>query len=236
MIKELVKLANHLDSKGLVKEADYLDRIIKMADEYGTFGPMYEHQSSTGKIWNLPRTSRPGDPLNNDAPERGLLQRMDYGSLKLKPEIDDKLQRILIKYLEGKGLPVGEVESSEETHGYFLPLEYQRSLQIADKYDLPESETVGFINKKIIFKYPEGDYELVSSITSNMKNTPLDAATTTSINALFGGARTTQGGTNKYTINTSHDGYVDERTREVGLNFIVKRPFLAADIERFLQK
>lgn len=28
MIKELVKLANHLDSKGFVKEADYLDRII----------------------------------------------------------------------------------------------------------------------------------------------------------------------------------------------------------------
>ena len=31
MIKELIKLANHLDSKGLVKEADYLDRIIKSA-------------------------------------------------------------------------------------------------------------------------------------------------------------------------------------------------------------
>ena len=28
MIKELIKLANHLDSKGLVKEADYLDGII----------------------------------------------------------------------------------------------------------------------------------------------------------------------------------------------------------------
>ena len=33
MLKELVKLANHLDSKGLVKEADYLDRIIKSADK-----------------------------------------------------------------------------------------------------------------------------------------------------------------------------------------------------------
>lgn len=33
MLKELVKLANHLDSKGLVKEADYLDRIIKSAEE-----------------------------------------------------------------------------------------------------------------------------------------------------------------------------------------------------------
>jgi len=29
MIKELTKLANHLDKKGLRKEADYLDKIIK---------------------------------------------------------------------------------------------------------------------------------------------------------------------------------------------------------------
>ena len=29
MIKELIKLANHLDSKGFAKEADYLDGIIK---------------------------------------------------------------------------------------------------------------------------------------------------------------------------------------------------------------
>ena len=29
MIKELTKLANHLDSKGLRKEADYLDAVIR---------------------------------------------------------------------------------------------------------------------------------------------------------------------------------------------------------------
>ena len=33
MIKELVKLANHLDSKGFVKEADYLDGIIKQSSD-----------------------------------------------------------------------------------------------------------------------------------------------------------------------------------------------------------
>lgn len=32
MIKELIKLANHLDSRGFAKEADYLDGIIKSAD------------------------------------------------------------------------------------------------------------------------------------------------------------------------------------------------------------
>ena len=31
VFKELIRLANHLDSKGFVKEADYLDRIIKKA-------------------------------------------------------------------------------------------------------------------------------------------------------------------------------------------------------------
>ena len=33
MNKYLVKLANHLDKKGLHKEADYVDWIIKSADE-----------------------------------------------------------------------------------------------------------------------------------------------------------------------------------------------------------
>ena len=31
VLNELIKLANHLDSRGLVKEADYLDRMIKKA-------------------------------------------------------------------------------------------------------------------------------------------------------------------------------------------------------------
>ena len=31
MIKELIKLATHLDEKGLAKEANYLDMIIKRA-------------------------------------------------------------------------------------------------------------------------------------------------------------------------------------------------------------
>ena len=33
MIKELIKLANHLDSRGFAKEADYLDGIIKASRE-----------------------------------------------------------------------------------------------------------------------------------------------------------------------------------------------------------
>ena len=29
MIKELIKLANHLDSRGLIREANYLDQMLK---------------------------------------------------------------------------------------------------------------------------------------------------------------------------------------------------------------
>lgn len=37
MLKELVRLANHLDSKGLVKEADYLDNLVKNAGLWDKF-------------------------------------------------------------------------------------------------------------------------------------------------------------------------------------------------------
>ena len=41
MFKDLIKLANHLDSKGLTKEADYVDRLLKKADKFDdAFGDM----------------------------------------------------------------------------------------------------------------------------------------------------------------------------------------------------
>lgn len=46
MLKELIKLANHLDSKGLVKEADYLDRIIKAAKVPFNERVLRDHQRS----------------------------------------------------------------------------------------------------------------------------------------------------------------------------------------------
>ena len=49
MLKDLIKLANHLDSKGLVKEADYLDRIIKSADESSKTPPPSIGVNTEGK-------------------------------------------------------------------------------------------------------------------------------------------------------------------------------------------
>ena len=45
MIKELIKLATHLDSKGLVKEADYLDGIIEKKSQ--DFGMNYPYERSS---------------------------------------------------------------------------------------------------------------------------------------------------------------------------------------------
>ena len=43
MINELIKLATHLDEKGLRKEADYLDAIIKQATTYPSKGKPETH-------------------------------------------------------------------------------------------------------------------------------------------------------------------------------------------------
>ena len=50
-LKSLIKLANHLDGKGLVKEADYLDRIIKE----GGFLDYYREQDAKHKAWKARR-------------------------------------------------------------------------------------------------------------------------------------------------------------------------------------
>ena len=38
MIKQLIRLANHLDNKGFVKEANYLDAVIKKASTEDSMG------------------------------------------------------------------------------------------------------------------------------------------------------------------------------------------------------
>ena len=45
MINELIKLATHLDNKGLLREANYLDSLIKRSAVYGD--PDYEYAGST---------------------------------------------------------------------------------------------------------------------------------------------------------------------------------------------
>tara|TARA_B100000131_G_scaffold293893_2_gene309565 strand:+ start:231 stop:599 length:369 start_codon:yes stop_codon:yes gene_type:complete len=50
MINELLRLANHLDNKGLQKEADYLDFVIKkMAQESEAAEPCEPYNVDTGE-------------------------------------------------------------------------------------------------------------------------------------------------------------------------------------------
>lgn len=48
MIKQLVQLANHLDSRGLIKEASYLDSIIKKASDEDSKKEMAEEMAKRG--------------------------------------------------------------------------------------------------------------------------------------------------------------------------------------------
>ena len=56
MINELLRLANHLDNKGLQKEADYLDFVIKkMSQENEATEPCepYDHEPGSGKACQI---------------------------------------------------------------------------------------------------------------------------------------------------------------------------------------
>jgi len=71
MINDLITLANDLDQKGLKKEADFLDKIIKQAGDIFSFPE--DHQGS-----NKPRMT-PGELV-------------DFSQRKKEKEIDDLLE------------------------------------------------------------------------------------------------------------------------------------------------
>jgi hypothetical protein len=74
MIKELIKLANHLDSKGLSKEADYLDGIIdKFAESSGHYDHIEKHR------WN--GMNRIGCSPN-DSSDYCILYRAKFNAFK----------------------------------------------------------------------------------------------------------------------------------------------------------
>tara|TARA_B100000131_G_scaffold175032_1_gene169115 strand:- start:10246 stop:10653 length:408 start_codon:yes stop_codon:yes gene_type:complete len=89
MIKELTKLANHLDSKGLRKEADYLDAVIrKIAAEPEKCAPgeEYNFETKEGKAcrvvsyqvregdswWSITNDYSPGRTMKENAALNGM--------------------------------------------------------------------------------------------------------------------------------------------------------------------
>lgn len=87
MIKELIKLATHLDNKGRIKEADYLDSIIRVAAEGAAGEFLY-------KI-----TARNNDGVNLLGPPLGYKEESEAFFFTSKDELEGTLLDI-IYYLE----------------------------------------------------------------------------------------------------------------------------------------
>lgn len=98
MLKELIKLANHLDSKGLNKEASYLDEIIKKA--------MDDYEEESSEEYNGPL--RVPVPTMKDPVEENSYDRY----------FEEDLQPIIEEYDEGA---IGERSSFESEDEEFYP-------------------------------------------------------------------------------------------------------------------
>ena len=80
MIKELIKIANELDAKGLTAEADALDEIVREANESnwkgGNTPPDQEPPSpSSDKISKLNESLRNADPMDDVAEEEDAAKK-----------------------------------------------------------------------------------------------------------------------------------------------------------------
>mgnify|MGYP001343510685 CR=1 FL=1 len=78
MIKELIQLANHLDSKGFVVEANYLDSIIRTAS-MGRISP--DEISEKEDLSRETPEEMEGRRYRADSPEEILLQRIHISKI-----------------------------------------------------------------------------------------------------------------------------------------------------------
>jgi hypothetical protein len=87
MLRELIKLATHLDNKGFKKEADYLDAVIrKMADESVSVDPV-DFCSLPPGLWSMDENNTYIQVANDEA--RGDLKGMNM-SRAMNPDIGVK--------------------------------------------------------------------------------------------------------------------------------------------------
>lgn len=69
MIKELIKLSDHLDRKGYSQESDYLDAIIKMASEEGleeSNGDSQDEEGPRPSKWHKMKMMRVVDEMDKN--------------------------------------------------------------------------------------------------------------------------------------------------------------------------
>ena len=126
MFKELIKLANHLDSKGFVKEADYLDRIIKLATiEYNP--KEYDKYDKLGLITvDAEATSLPG-PKGPSQLTYGFLAKV---FLRFNHQEFDNVSGI-----NAEGMIIGQAFHSTESEAKRLAIESAKSSAPMPNYD-----------------------------------------------------------------------------------------------------
>lgn len=99
MLRDLVKLADHLDRKGLSKEADFLDSIIKKSSEnmseYFDGNKVIDERGET--MFELP------DVPDNMADKRKLDEVLDMVR-EMSPELQEELVKSMVR---GGPLPMG---------------------------------------------------------------------------------------------------------------------------------
>ncbi len=116
MIKELIKLASHLDSRGLIKEADYLDGIIKQAQYVESTGEgAYSAEVVTGPAQR--QGSEWKDWTDNKKPGRnqGFLEGYDVNTSQLYTARKlDKVLRDAIRSMEIAAPNLGNASKPDE--------------------------------------------------------------------------------------------------------------------------
>lgn len=122
MLKDLVKLANHLDSRGLAKEADYLDAIIrkKLASE----SPSEKEELERKFESELEDYIDPYENSSLDFDEDLRERRGIFGSdtnLKILTDVATKLRDKFQRQIDDSSSMFGEID--DETFGYVMRLE-----------------------------------------------------------------------------------------------------------------
>ena len=95
MIKELIKFADHLDAKGLNKEADYLDKVIKKA--------YYGSQHGSAQQVDMSFQEAQAKAKNSS---RGIYWEKDDGE-------------VLFFYRDGNTTAVGNHEGIDDSYPYY---------------------------------------------------------------------------------------------------------------------
>tara|TARA_Y100001937_G_scaffold74343_1_gene101168 strand:- start:296 stop:712 length:417 start_codon:yes stop_codon:yes gene_type:complete len=104
MVKNLIKLANHLDDKGFVREANYLDSIIKKS-QFDGFDKGFFHEESV-------------EPKRPDSSEVYDHVRWMRAHIRWRNDQDNKRIKKINKSIENRNLNIIAVEHDADMMGH----------------------------------------------------------------------------------------------------------------------